>query len=68
MTVEHDGKKTSMGIETDGVKMEGFATMDKKLDFFCEWLADDWKWPEYAIPFYPRNDQEKKICFISYRM
>jgi hypothetical protein len=60
MTVEHDGKKTSMGIETDGVKMEGFATIDKKLDFFCEWLADDWKWPEYAIPFYPRNDQEKK--------
>ncbi|MFA6191610.1 MAG: molybdopterin-dependent oxidoreductase [Sulfurimonas sp.] len=60
MTAEHDGKKTNMGIEIDGVKMEGFATPDKKLDFFCEWLADDWKWPEYAIPFYPRNDEEKK--------
>ncbi len=60
MTAEHDGKKTPMGIEIDGVKMEGFATPDKKLDFFCEWLADDWKWPEYAIPFYPRNDAEKK--------
>ncbi|MFA6197039.1 MAG: molybdopterin-dependent oxidoreductase [Sulfurimonas sp.] len=60
MTAEHNGKKTNMGIETDGVKMEGFATPDKKLDFFCEWLADDWKWPEYAIPFYPRNDKEKK--------
>ncbi|WP_304544215.1 molybdopterin-dependent oxidoreductase [Sulfurimonas microaerophilic] len=60
MSVEHDGKKHSIGIEIDGKKMEGFATMDKKLDFFCEWLADDWKWPEYAIPFYPRTPEEKK--------
>ena len=60
MSVEHHGKKQSIGIEIDGVKMEGFATPDKKLDFFCEWLADDWKWPEYSIPFYPRNEEEKK--------
>ena len=60
MTAESHGKKKSIGIEIDGVKMEGFATLDKKLDFFCEWLADDWKWPEYAIPIYPKNDKEKK--------
>ena len=60
MSVEHDGKSTPIGIEVDGKKMEGFATLDKKLDFFCEWLADDWKWPEYAIPFYPRTPEEKK--------
>ena len=60
MTAESHGEKKSIGIEINGKKMEGFATLDKKLDFFCEWLADDWKWPEYAIPFYPRNDQEKK--------
>ena len=60
MTAEHHGKKKSIGIEIDGVKMEGFATLDKKLDFFCEWLADDWKWPEYSIPFYPRDEKEKK--------
>ena len=60
MSVEHDGKKKSIGIEIDGKKYEGFATPDKKLDFFCEWLADDWKWPEYAIPFYPRTPEEKK--------
>jgi anaerobic selenocysteine-containing dehydrogenase len=67
MTVkdEHTGWKypngrKPIGIEIDGEKMEGFATNDKKLDFFCEWLADDWKWPEYAIPFYPRNDKEKE--------
>jgi anaerobic selenocysteine-containing dehydrogenase len=50
-----------IGVEVDGKKMEGFATMDKKLDFFSEWFAsDEWKWPEFAIPFYPRNDEEKK--------
>ncbi len=55
-----DGKKP-IGIEIDGVKMEGFATLDKKLDFFSEWFAsDEWKWPEYAVPFYPRNEKEKK--------
>ena len=55
-----DGKKP-IGIEIDGVKMEGFATLDKKLDFFSEWFAsDEWKWPEYAVPFYPRNEKEKE--------
>ena len=60
MTAKSHGKEKSIGIEIDGVKMEGFATLDKKLDFFCEWLADDWKWPEYSIPFYPRSEKEKK--------
>ena len=53
-----DGKQP-IGIEIDGKKMDGFATLDKKLDFFSEWLADEWKWPEYAVPFYPRNEKEK---------
>ncbi|MBN2895586.1 MAG: molybdopterin-dependent oxidoreductase [Campylobacterales bacterium] len=52
--------KEPVAIEVDGEIMEGFATLDKKLDFFVEWLADEWKWPEYAIPFYPRNEAEKK--------
>lgn len=60
MTAEHNGKKEPMGIEIDGKKMEGFATLSKKLDFFVEWLADEWKWPEYSIPFYPRNEKEKE--------
>jgi anaerobic selenocysteine-containing dehydrogenase len=57
---KYPGHRKPIGIEVDGKKMEGFATNDKKLDFFCDWLAEDWKWPEYAIPFYPRNDEEKK--------
>ena len=60
MTSEENGKKQAIGIEIDGKKMEGFATLDKKLDFFAEWLAEDWKWPEYSIPFYPRDLDEKK--------
>ena len=60
MTAKSHGKEKPIGIEIDGVKMEGFATLDKKLDFFCEWLADDWKWPDYAIPIYPRSEEEKK--------
>jgi anaerobic selenocysteine-containing dehydrogenase len=51
--------KKPVAIEVDGKMMEGFATLDKKLDFFSEWLADEWKWPEYAIPFYPRTEEEK---------
>ncbi len=58
LTYEHDGHKKSIGIEVDGKLREGFATMDKKLDFFAEWLTE-WKWPEYAIPFYPRTEEEK---------
>lgn len=52
--------KKPVAIEVDGKMVEGFATLDKKLDFFSEWMADAWKWPEYAIPFYPRNDEEKE--------
>ena len=55
---DHHGKETKIGVEIDGKKMEGFATLSKKLEFFTQW-AVDWKWKEYAIPFYPRNDKEK---------
>lgn len=55
---DHHGKETKIGIEIDGKKMEGFATLTKKLEFFTQW-ATDWKWREYAMPFYPRNDKEK---------
>jgi len=55
---DHTGKDKKIGIEIDGKKMEGFDTLSKKLEFFTQW-AVDWKWKEYALPFYPRNDQEK---------
>jgi anaerobic selenocysteine-containing dehydrogenase len=55
---EHHGKKHSIGVEIDGKFHQGFHTMDKKLDFYADWFANDWKWPEYGIPIYPRDDAE----------
>ena len=55
--MEKDGHKHSIGVEINGKLHEGFHTPSKKLDFFVEWLAE-WKWPEYAVPVYPRNDAE----------
>ena len=57
--VENHGKKHSIGVEIGDKKYEGFATPNKRLDFYTDW-AVKWKWPEYAIPFYPRNDEEKE--------
>jgi len=54
-----DGElKKSIGIIKDGKALDGFHTLSKKLEFFSEWLAEEWKWPEYAIPVYPRNEKE----------
>ena len=55
--VEEDGRQHSVGIEINGTLHEGFATKSKKLEFFAEWFAE-WKWPEYAVPVYPRNEGE----------
>jgi len=56
-----DGElKKSIGIVKDKKVLGGFHTLSKKLEFFSEWLAEEWKWPEYAIPIYPRNDAESE--------
>ena len=55
--VHEDGRDQSIGIEINGKLHEGFHTLSKKLEFFAEWLTE-WKWPEYAIPVYPRNEGE----------
>jgi anaerobic selenocysteine-containing dehydrogenase len=39
--------------------VEGFPTPSGKLEFFSTTLRD-WGWPEYAIPIYPRNHEERK--------
>ena len=57
--IEHDDRKHSIGVDVNGKLHEGFHTLSKKLEFFSEWFAE-WKWPEYAIPIYPRNDSELK--------
>ncbi|MFA6760475.1 MAG: molybdopterin-dependent oxidoreductase [Sulfuricurvum sp.] len=55
-----DGSKKAVGVEVDGKKLHGLDTLDRKFDIYAQWLAKDWKWSEYAMPFYPRNDEEKE--------
>jgi anaerobic selenocysteine-containing dehydrogenase len=64
--VEEDGRDHSIAIEIEGKLHSGFHTPDKKLDLFAEWLID-WKWPEYALPIYPRSEKEydKMIHLVS---
>ncbi len=47
------------GVEINGEWKHGFRTESGKLEVYSRWLAKDWKWPEYAMPIYPRNDEEK---------
>lgn len=65
--VEHEGKKHSIGVEVDGKFYNGFHTLDKKLDFYCDWFANDWKWPEYGIPIYPTTagDRKKMVHIVT---
>jgi len=46
------------GVVVDGEAKTGFPTPSGKLEFFSPTLRD-WKWPEYAIPIYPRNAAER---------
>ncbi len=59
LMVEHEGEKHAIGIEVDGEILQGFHTLSKKLEFFSEWFAE-WKWPEYAVPIYPKTKEERQ--------
>jgi anaerobic selenocysteine-containing dehydrogenase len=48
-----------VGVVMDGKPVQGFPTPSGKLEFFSTTLRD-WKWPEYALPIYPRNQEERK--------
>ncbi len=54
----HEGKP--FGVLINGKVYHGFHTPSKKLDFYCDWLANDYQWPEYAIPIYPTNEKQRK--------
>jgi len=55
----HHGEKHAIGVEVEGKDVQGFHTLSKKLEFFSEWFAE-WKWPEYAVPIYPTNKEDRK--------
>jgi anaerobic selenocysteine-containing dehydrogenase len=56
----------SIGLVVDGKKVEGFRTPSRKLEVFAQFMKD-WKWAEYAVPFYPLNQtqRDKMIHLIS---
>ncbi len=56
-TNQHD--EVRVGLIVDGKPVQGFPTPSGKLEFYSKTLKD-WKWPEYAIPIYPRNTEERK--------
>jgi anaerobic selenocysteine-containing dehydrogenase len=66
MVEGHNGEKHAIGLEVDGEIVDGFHTLSRKLEFFSEWFAQ-WKWPEYAVPIYPINKEqrEKMIHLVS---
>ncbi len=53
-----DEGRHRVGILVDGDAKQGFPTPSGKLEFFSTVLRD-WRWPEYAIPTYPRTSAER---------
>lgn len=58
--VDEKGNSKKIGIVMDGKKVQGYTTPTRKLDVYTQWVAKEWKWPEYAMAIYPRNDKEKE--------
>lgn len=59
VTAVDNGNTKKIGIVVDGKKLQGFDTLSKKFEVYTQWLAKDWKWPEYAMPIYPKTEAEK---------
>ncbi len=57
--IKKNGERHTIANDENGEMAHGFGTPSKKLEFFTKWMVD-WKWPEYAIPLYPRNEEEKE--------
>ena len=58
-TEDKEFGKKSVGVIVDGKAKKGFKTLSRKIEIYSQWLTK-WKWPEYALPFYPRNKEERK--------
>jgi len=56
---EENGHKHVIGVYKDGKILQGFHTPSGHLEFYSKTLKE-WKWPEYAIPIYPRNKEERQ--------
>ncbi len=58
--VNKDGSRKAVGVRVDGKNMQGLDTLSRKFEVYTQWLAKDWKWPEYAMPIYPKTEEEKE--------
>jgi anaerobic selenocysteine-containing dehydrogenase len=65
--IKKDGTRHNVANAVDGEMQHGFGTPSKKLEFFTSYMIE-WKWPEYALPFYPisEEDKEKYVQSISH--
>ncbi len=62
---------TRVGIEIDGVAVEGFATESRRLEVYSPTLTE-WGWKEYAVPGYipshipakPADYAEDEFCLL----
>jgi anaerobic selenocysteine-containing dehydrogenase len=61
---EEEGKKHTIGVYKDGKILQGFHTPSGHIEFYSPTLKD-WKWPEYAVLYYPKNkEQRQKMIHI----
>ncbi|WP_456401085.1 molybdopterin-dependent oxidoreductase [Persephonella sp.] len=61
---ELHSERHTIGVLKDGKLLRGFHTPTGLLEFYSKTFVE-WNWPEYAIPIYPRNkDERKKMIHI----
>jgi anaerobic selenocysteine-containing dehydrogenase len=49
----------AMGIKMGDKVVAGFNSQSRKMEYYASWMKD-WKWPEYAIPVYPTNKEQRE--------
>lgn len=47
-----------VGVVSGGESVQGFPTPSGKLEFYSTTLKQ-WRWPEYALPIYPRTEEQR---------
>jgi len=63
----HEGEDIkAIGLKMGDKIVEGFRTPSRKFEVFAQFMKD-WKWAEYAVPFYPvsQAQKDKMIHLIS---
>ncbi len=52
-----------VGVMKDGKVLQGFHTSTGLLEFYSKTLVE-FGWPEYAIPYYPKENEREKLIHI----